>query len=132
MHDWTGYPTNVSAIFRSAAALCIDAVLLTPACSDPLYRRSIRVSLGTVFQVPWIFLDSDSVKWPEQGMEFLHSLGFKSVAMALNEDSLSIEDLALWPSGSCVIGIHPALKFVYTINKKLHPVFHLPSHILHL
>ena len=85
-------PTNVGAIFRSAAALCIDAVLLTPACSDPLYRRTIRVSMGTVFQIPWTFLDGDSVKWPEQGMEFLHSLGFKSVAMALQEDSLSIED----------------------------------------
>ena len=85
-------PTNVGAIFRSAAALCIDAVLLTPACSDPLYRRAIRVSMGTVFQIPWTFLDDDSVKWPESGMEFLHSLGFKSAAMALREDSLSIED----------------------------------------
>lgn len=85
-------PTNVGAIFRSATALCIDAVLLTPACSDPLYRRAIRVSMGTVFQIPWTFLDGDSVKWPESGMEFLHSLGFKSAAMALQEDSLSVED----------------------------------------
>lgn len=85
-------PTNVGAIFRSAAALCIDAVLLTPSCSDPLYRRAIRVSMGTVFQIPWTFLDGDSVKWPESGMEFLHSLGFKSAAMALQEDSLSVED----------------------------------------
>ena len=85
-------PTNVGAIFRSAAALCIDAVLLTPACSDPLYRRAIRVSLGTVFQIPWAFLDGSFAKWPESGMEFLHSLGFKSAAMALQEDSLSIED----------------------------------------
>lgn len=85
-------PTNVGAIFRSAAALSIDAVLLTSACSDPLYRRAIRVSLGTVFQIPWTFLDGDSLKWPESGMEFLHKLGFKSVAMALREDSLSIED----------------------------------------
>ena len=85
-------PTNVGAVFRSAAALCIDAVLLTPACSDPLYRRAIRVSLGTVFQIPWAFLDGSFAKWPESGMEFLHSLGFKSAAMALQEDSLSIED----------------------------------------
>lgn len=78
-------PTNVGAIFRSAAALGMDAVLLTPACSDPLYRRSIRVSMGTVFQVPWAFVEED---WPER----LRQLGFCLAAMALREDSLSLRD----------------------------------------
>ena len=78
-------PTNLGAIFRSAAALGMDAVLLTPACTDPLYRRAIRVSMGTVFQVPWTVLDET---WPE----LLKSMGFKSVAMALKDDSLSIDD----------------------------------------
>lgn len=78
-------PTNVGAIFRSAAALGIDGVLLTPACSNPLYRRAIRVSMGTVFQIPWAFLTE------EQGIGVLHTLGFKTVAMALKEDSLRID-----------------------------------------
>lgn len=78
-------PTNVGAIFRSAAALNMDAVLLTPACSDPLYRRAIRVSMGTVFQVPWTYLE-------ENWLEHLKSLGFKTAAMALRDDSLSIRD----------------------------------------
>ena len=78
-------PTNVGAIFRSAAALNMDAVLLTPGCSDPLYRRSIRVSMGTVFQVPWAWLPAD---WNEK----LHQLGYKTAAMALKEDTLSIRD----------------------------------------
>lgn len=78
-------PTNMGAIFRSAAALGMDAVLLTPACTDPLYRRSARVSMGTVFQVPWTYLGQD---WVEQ----LHSLGFKTAAMALTDDSVSIDD----------------------------------------
>ena len=82
-------PTNVGAIFRSAAALGMDAVLLTPACSDPLYRRAIRVSMGTVFQVPWTWLDND---WPYPGVQILQSLGFKTAAMALSEDSISIRD----------------------------------------
>ena len=80
-------PTNVGAIFRSAAALGMDAVLLTPGCSDPLYRRSARVSMGTVFQIPWTFLPED-IPWPE----FLRSLGFKSAALALTDDSVSIDD----------------------------------------
>ncbi|MBP3654874.1 MAG: RNA methyltransferase [Oscillospiraceae bacterium] len=79
-------PTNVGAIFRSAAALGMDAVLLTPACSNPLYRRAIRVSMGTVFQVPWTYL---------QDIGQLHELGFKCAAMALKEDSVSIKDPAL-------------------------------------
>ena len=80
-------PTNVGAIFRSAAALNMDAVLLTPACSDPLYRRAIRVSMGTVFQVPWSFLPND-----ETYVKDLQNLGFRTAAMALCEDSLSIAD----------------------------------------
>lgn len=87
-------PTNVGAIFRSAAALNIDAVLLTPACSNPLYRRSIRVSMGTVFQIPWTFLgeeDEDS-QWPYPGMDYIKDLGFKTAAMALSDNSLSIDD----------------------------------------
>ena len=78
-------PTNVGAIFRSAAALGMDAVLLTPACTDPLYRRSARVSMGTVFQVPWTYLEKD---WIPQ----LQTLGFETAAMALREDTLSITD----------------------------------------
>ena len=78
-------PTNVGAIFRSAAALGMDAVLLTPACSDPLYRRAIRVSMGTVFQIPWTYVDKHTV-WPEEGMKILRELGFKTAAMALKEE----------------------------------------------
>jgi len=76
-------PTNVGAIFRSAAALGMDAVLLTSACSDPLYRRAIRVSMGTVFQVPWTWIET-----PAQ----LKELGFKTAAMALRNDTRSIRD----------------------------------------
>ncbi len=78
-------PTNVGAIFRSAAALNMDAVLLTPACADPLYRRAIRVSMGTVFQIPWTYLGEDYV-------DTLHALGFKTAAMALSDDSIDIRD----------------------------------------
>lgn len=84
-------PTNVGAIFRSAAALHMDAVLLTPGCSNPLYRRAIRVSMGTVFQIPWTFVDK-SLTWPEDGMDVLQELGFKTAAMALSDDSVSIDD----------------------------------------
>lgn len=85
-------PTNIGAIFRSAAALNMDAVLLTPACSNPLYRRAIRVSMGTVFQIPWTYFGKEEFVWPDQGMEILKKLGFKTVAMALEEDSVSIDD----------------------------------------
>ena len=85
-------PTNVGAIFRSAAALGMDAVLLTPGCSDPLYRRSARVSMGTVFQIPWTFIGSEITHWPEPGMTRLKNLGFRTTAMALKDDSLSIDD----------------------------------------
>ena len=84
-------PTNVGAIFRSAAALHMDAVILTGGCSNPLYRRASRVSIGTVFQIPWTFVDN-SVIWPEEGMKILRELGFKTAAMALKEDSVSIDD----------------------------------------
>lgn len=91
-------PTNVGAIFRSAAALGMDAVLLTPASSDPLYRRASRVSMGTVFQIPWTYLgakgDEDSA-WPSKGISLLKELGFKTVAMALCDDSVSIDHPAL-------------------------------------
>ena len=85
-------PTNVGAIFRSAAALNMDAVLLTSACSDPLYRRAIRVSMGTVFQVPWTYIENKNVSWPQGGMDLLHEYGFKTVAMALRNDSVRIDD----------------------------------------
>ena len=87
-------PTNVGAIFRSAAALGMDAVILTQACSDPLYRRAIRVSMGTVFQIPWTYVDK-SVEWPDEGMKFLHDMGFKTAAFALKDDSVGIDDLQL-------------------------------------
>ncbi len=85
-------PTNVGAIFRSAAALNIDAVLLTPACSNPLYRRAIRVSMGTVFQIPWTFLGNDATDWPQPGIRQLQNLGFKTAAMALKDNSVSIDN----------------------------------------
>lgn len=102
-------PTNIGAIFRSAAALNMDAVLLTPACSNPLYRRAIRVSMGTVFQVPWTYLseeyfDSESANTntdhdtftsdrnPQTGIALLRHLGFKTAAMALSDNSISIDD----------------------------------------
>ena len=81
-------PTNVGAIFRSAAALGMDAVLLTPSCTNPLYRRSARVSMGTVFQVPWTYLDEN---WVSQ----LQTLGYKTAAMALKDDSFAVDDPAL-------------------------------------
>ena len=85
-------PTNIGAIIRSAAALNMDAVLLTPACSNPLYRRAIRVSMGTVFQVPWTFLGNDSEEDPQSGIRRLKNLGFKTAAMALSDDSVTIKD----------------------------------------
>lgn len=83
-------PTNVGAIFRSAAALHMDTVLLTFDCSNPLYRRAVRVSMGTVFQIPWTFFDKED--WPEKGIGLLRELGFKTAALALKDDSVSIDD----------------------------------------
>lgn len=87
--------TNVGAIIRSAAALDIDAVLLTPSCCDPLCRRAVRVSMGTVLQVPWTYLGSSAEDWPHDGMERLHNMGFKTAAMALSDNSVSIDDPVL-------------------------------------
>jgi len=84
--------TNIGAIFRSAAALHVDAVLLTPTCCDPLNRRAVRVSMGTVFQIPWTRIGTSADQWPEQGLERLKKLGFKTAAMALTEDSVSVDD----------------------------------------
>ena len=85
-------PTNIGAIFRSAAALNMDAVLLTPACSNPLYRRAIRVSMGTVFQIPWTFIGDEASEWPTKGIQKLRELGFRTAAMALNDNSISIDN----------------------------------------
>ena len=87
-------PANIGAIFRSAAALNMDAVLLTGGCSDPFYRRAARVSMGTVFQIPWTYFPKKSV-WPQDGMKMLETLGFKTVAMALRKDSVNIDDPVL-------------------------------------
>ena len=84
--------TNVGAIFRSAAALHMDAVLVTPTCCDPLCRRAARVSMGTVFQIPWTYIGARASDWPHPGIETLRSLGFQTAAMALSPDAASIED----------------------------------------
>jgi len=88
-------PTNVGAIFRSAAALNMDAVLVTPACCDPLFRRAVRVSMGTVFQIPWTRIGDSPADWPQPGLSQLKKLGFKTAAMALSDDSVSIDDPVL-------------------------------------
>lgn len=87
--------TNVGAVFRSAAALGMDAVLLTPTCCDPLNRRSVRVSMGTVFQVPWARIGEEMGDWPDKGMAMLKEYGFATAALALTDDSVSIDDPAL-------------------------------------
>ena len=84
--------TNVGAIFRAAAALNMDAVLLTPTCCDPLCRRAVRVSMGTVFQIPWARLGVTAAQWPQPGLDRLRALGFKTAAMALSDDSVPIDD----------------------------------------
>ena len=98
--------TNVGAIFRSAAALNMDAVLINPSCCDPLCRRAVRVSMGTVFQVPWGQLGETPADWPEKGMDILHSLGCKTAAMSLSDRSVSIDDeqLAKEPKLAIVLG----------------------------
>ena len=88
-------PTNVGAIFRSAAALNLDAVLVTPTCCDPLYRRAVRVSMGTVFRIPWTRIGNTHTDWPHPGMDRLKALGFKTAAMALSDNSVSIDNPAL-------------------------------------
>ena len=96
-------PTNLGAIFRSAAALNMDAILLTPACTDALYRRCVRVSMGTVFQIPWTYLNCE---WPEEGVSLLRRLGFKTAAMALRDDCVSVDDpvLATEPKLAIILG----------------------------
>ena len=87
--------TNVGAIFRSAAALNVDGILVSPTCCDPLYRRAVRVSMGTVFQVPWTRIGSEARVWPHDGLATLHDAGFTCAAMALTDDSVSLDDPAL-------------------------------------
>lgn len=84
--------TNIGAVFRAAAALGIDAVLVTPTCCDPLCRRAVRVSMGTIFQVPWGRIGEKKADWPHPGIDMLRERGFKTVAMALTDDSVSIDD----------------------------------------
>lgn len=92
LEDITNH-TNVGAAFRSAAALGVDAVLVTPACCDPLYRRAVRVSMGTVFQVPWTRIGTTEIDvWPKAGLDLLRSEGFVSAALALNDDSIALDD----------------------------------------
>lgn len=91
LEDVTNH-TNVGAIFRSAAALGVDAVLVTPACYDPLYRRAVRVSMGTVFQVPWARIGQDAHEWAEEGIPLLHKLGFTTAALALSDNSIGLRD----------------------------------------
>ena len=84
--------TNIGAIFRSATALGMDGILLTPSCCDPLYRRAVRVSMGTVFQIPWARIGDTPADWPEQGLAQLRAYGFKTAALALDDRAVSIED----------------------------------------
>lgn len=95
--------TNIGAIFRSAAALGMDAVLLTPTCCDPLNRRAIRVSMGTVFQIPWTWIGETAGDWPEPGLGRLGDLGFRTAAMALSDTSVSIDDPRLLAEGKLAI-----------------------------
>ena len=88
-------PTNIGAIVRSAAALNMDAILFTPACCDPLYRRAVRVSMGTIFQIPWAYIGETPADWPQAGMNRLRELGFRTAAMALRDDSVRMDDKAL-------------------------------------
>lgn len=112
--DGTGDFSNIGAIFRSAAALGVDAVLVTPSCGDPLYRRSVRTSMGTVFQIPWTRLGEISSGLPGNGLEILRSMGFRTAALALSDDSISIDDPLLRSEEKLAIilgnegqGLHP-------------------------
>lgn len=87
--------TNIGAIFRSAAALSIDAVLVTPTCCDPLCRRAVRVSMGTIFQVPWTVIGETASQWPHPALDQLQAMGFKAAAMALRDESVSVDDAKL-------------------------------------
>lgn len=94
LEDITNH-TNVGAVFRNAAALGFDAVLITPGCCDPLYRRAIRVSMGTVFQVPWTRFDGTVEQWHESGVAALRREGFTTVALALHDESVFLDDARL-------------------------------------
>lgn len=98
--------TNVGAIFRSAAALHVDGVLLSPTCCDPFNRRAVRVSMGTVFQIPWTYLGQEAADWPQAGLDRLHALGFHTVAMALSDQARPIDDptLLAWEKLAIVLG----------------------------
>ncbi len=85
-------PINVGAIFRSAAALGMDGLLLSPACADPLYRRALRVAVGNVFKVPWAFIGKNEATWQKEGIAMLKDMGFTTVAMALRSDNVNIDD----------------------------------------
>lgn len=85
-------PINVGAIFRSAAALGMDGLLLSPACADPLYRRALRVAVGNVFKVPWAFIGKSEAAWQKEGIAMLKDMGFTTVAMALRSDNVNIDD----------------------------------------
>ena len=106
-------PTNVGAIVRSAAALGMDGILLSPTCCDPLHRRAVRVSMGTVFQIPWAYLGSDCHLWPRDGLELLHRHGFSTAAMALDHRAISITDPQLRQDRLAIFlgtegdGLHP-------------------------
>ena len=95
--------TNVGAIFRSAAALGVDGILVSPTCCDPLYRRAVRVSMGTVFQVPWCRIGASARTWPRDGLSILHEAGFTCAAMALADDSVALDDPALAGHGRLAI-----------------------------
>ena len=95
--------TNIGAIFRSAAALGMDGILVDSSCCDPFYRRAVRVSMGTVFQIPWTWMTGDPFQWPRTGLSTLHAYGFSTVAMALTHRSISIEDPVLAQSEKLAI-----------------------------
>lgn len=96
-------PTNIGAIFRSAAALHMDAVLVTPSCCDPLHRRAVRVSMGTIFQVPWTRIGSTRSEWPQPGISRLQMVGFQIAAMALTDTAVRIDDLSLMEADKLAI-----------------------------
>ncbi len=104
--DTVSDATNIGAIFRSAAALGMDGILLTPTCCDPLNRRAVRVSMGTVFQIPWTYIGTDQKFWPHWGIDRLHNMRFKIAAMALRKDSVNIdnEKLMAEPKLAVVMG----------------------------
>ena len=117
--------TNVGAIFRSAAALHVDGVLLSPTCCDPFNRRAVRVSMGTVFQVPWTYLETQASHWPQAGLDRLHALGFHTVAMALSDQARSIDDpqLLTWEKLAILLGTEGD-GLAHATIARLHP--HVP------